>query len=61
MVTIEVKNDGNALPTGFDPNSNSGIGLRIIQRMVESDLKGEVTLEQRGEFTVARMIFPAVD
>jgi hypothetical protein len=29
--------------------------------MVESDLKGEFTLEQRGDCTVARMIFPAVD
>ncbi len=48
MVTIEVKNDGTALPPNFDPNSNSGIGLRIIQRMVESDLKGEFTLESRA-------------
>ncbi len=61
LVTIEVKNDGKALPVEFDPNSNSGIGLRIIQRMVESDLKGEFTLEQRHNCTVARMIFPAAD
>lgn len=61
LVTIEVKNDGNALPPGFEPNSNSGIGLRIVQRMVESDLKGEFTLEPHGDCTVARMIFPAID
>ena len=61
LVTIEVRNDGKSLPDGFDPNSNSGIGLRIIQRMVESDLKGEFTIEQRGDCTIARMIFPAVD
>ncbi len=61
LVTIEVKNDGNALPEAFEPNSKSGIGLRIIQRLVESDLKGEFTLEQRGTCTVARMIFPSID
>jgi two-component sensor histidine kinase/putative methionine-R-sulfoxide reductase with GAF domain len=61
LVTIEVKNDGHSLPEQFEPSSKSGIGLRIIQRMVESDLKGEFTLEQRGNCTVARMIFPAVD
>lgn len=61
LVTIEVKNDGNALPSKFDPTSKSGIGLRIIQRMVEFDLKGEFQLEQDGPCTVARMIFPATD
>jgi hypothetical protein len=29
--------------------------------MVESDLKGGFTLEQRGDCTVARMVFPAID
>ncbi|MCA9860031.1 MAG: GAF domain-containing protein [Thermomicrobiales bacterium] len=61
LVTIEVMNDGQKLPAEFDPNANSGIGLRIIQRMVESDLKGEFTIEQRDDTTVARMTFPGLN
>lgn len=60
VVTIEVKNDGNPLPASFDATTNSGIGLRIIQRLVESDLKGEFTLGQDGTCTIARMTFPAL-
>lgn len=61
LISIEVENDGNALPAGFDPNGKAGIGLRIIQRLVESDLKGEFSLERGIDSTIARMVFPASD
>lgn len=61
LISIEVENDGNALPAGFDPNGKAGIGLRIIQRLVESDLKGEFSLECGKDSTIARMVFPASD
>lgn len=61
LVSIEVENDGNALPAKFDPNARAGIGLRIIQRLVESDLKGEFVMEAGEASTIARMVFPAAD
>ncbi len=61
LVTIEVENDGTALPPNFDPHARAGIGLRIVTRLVESDLKGEFTIEGKGSHTIARMIFPAAD
>ncbi len=60
-VTIEVENDGASLPADFDPNVKTGIGLRIVQRLVESDLKGEFTMERTEGHTVARMTFPAAE
>lgn len=59
LVTIEVADDGQSLPVGFDPTANAGIGLRIIQRLVESDLKGEFSIEHQVGKTTARMTFPA--
>jgi len=61
LVSIEVENDGNALAAEFDPNARTGIGLRIIQRLVESDLKGEFVMERGQSRTIARMVFPATD
>ncbi len=61
LVSIEVENDGNELPVAFDPNAKSGIGLRIIQRLVESDLKGEFSMQPGPNGTIARMVFPAAD
>ncbi|MEZ4531158.1 MAG: GAF domain-containing protein [Thermomicrobiales bacterium] len=60
LVTIEVKNDGNTLPADFEASDNAGIGLRIVQRLVESDLKGEFSLQRHGTCTAARMTFPAI-
>lgn len=61
LITIEVENDGVGLPESFDPLAKAGIGLRIITRLVESDLKGEFAIEGVGDHTIARMTFPAAD
>jgi two-component sensor histidine kinase len=61
LITIEVENDGESLPADFDPNVKTGIGLRITQRLVESDLKGEFSMERNQDITTARMTFPALD
>lgn len=61
LVTIEVENDGASLPADFDPNVKMGIGLRIVQRLVESDLKGEFSMQRQHDRTIARMVFPATD
>ena len=53
-----VKDDGVGLPPGFDLQKTKSLGLKIVQTVVQSDLKGTFTLEPRedGNGTVARVI-----
>jgi len=53
-----VKDDGVGLPPGFDLQKTRSLGLKIVQTVVQSDLKGTFTLEPRtdGKGTVARVI-----
>ncbi len=37
---LEITDDGTGLPKGFDLSKTKSLGLKIIQTMVESDLKG---------------------
>lgn len=58
---IEVWNDGRGVPDGFDPAQSSGLGMRITQRLVTSDLKGMFTIESNDGGTRALIRFPIVD
>jgi len=58
---IEVWNDGRGVPDGFDPAQSSGLGMRITQRLVTSDLKGTFTISSDGGGTRALIRFPIVD
>jgi two-component sensor histidine kinase/putative methionine-R-sulfoxide reductase with GAF domain len=58
-ITIEVENDGQRVPSGFDASASSGIGLRIVRRLVESDLAGLFQIESTEAGTVARIHFPS--
>jgi two-component sensor histidine kinase/putative methionine-R-sulfoxide reductase with GAF domain len=55
---IEVHNDGQGVPDGFDPAESSGLGMRITQRLVTSDLKGTFTISSDDGGTVALIRFP---
>ena len=44
QVTILVTDDGEGLPEGFDLDTNSNLGLRIVRSMVERDLRGTFDL-----------------
>jgi two-component sensor histidine kinase/putative methionine-R-sulfoxide reductase with GAF domain len=59
--TLEVENDGVRIPDGFDPNQSRGLGMRIVQRLVSSDLGGSFTIDSGETGTVARIMFPLVD
>ena len=41
LATLEVSNDGRRVPEGFNPSESRGLGMRIVQRLVSSDLRGE--------------------
>jgi two-component sensor histidine kinase len=61
IATVEVENDGVRIPDGFDPSLSRGLGMRIVQRLVSSDLGGEFTIESTETGTVARIVFPLVE
>jgi two-component sensor histidine kinase len=58
---IEVFNDGQGVPDGFDPATSKGLGMRITQRLVTSDLKGTFSIASDDIGTVALISFPIVD
>lgn len=61
-VTLEVANNGRSVPRNFEPSHSTGLGMRIIGRLVQSDLHGEFTLASPGESgTIARVTFPLVE
>ncbi len=58
---IEVVNNGEGVPEGFDPAQSSGLGMRITQRLVTSDLRGEFTISSGDDMTRALIRFPIVE
>jgi len=62
LAIVEVTNDGASVPEGFDPASSQGLGMRIIQRLVTSDLRGtfDIRTDDQGR-VVAALVFPTAD
>ena len=58
--TLEVENDGQRVPEGFDPSESSGLGMRIVHRLVSSDLHGQFTIGSTDVGTKATITFPLV-
>jgi two-component sensor histidine kinase/putative methionine-R-sulfoxide reductase with GAF domain len=57
--TVVVTNDGVGVPEDFDPEQSQGLGMRIIQRLVTSDLRGRFSIRtEDGDRVVARLTFP---
>jgi len=58
-VKLEICDDGEPLSTDFDLAASTSLGLQIVRSLVQSDLRGEIRLEndvERG--VVATVIFP---
>jgi two-component system, sensor histidine kinase PdtaS len=58
MATLEIENDGERVPQEFDPNESKGLGLRIVERLVTSDLGGEFIIRSTEFGTLAQITFP---
>ena len=58
IAVIEVANDGEHIPDGFDPEASTGLGMRITQRLVTADLGGEFTILPTDDGTRATIRFP---
>jgi two-component sensor histidine kinase len=55
---LEVENDGERVPDGFDPSESRGLGMRIVQRLVSSDLAGAFAISSTEVGTLASITFP---
>lgn len=55
---IEVFNDGQRVPEGFNPAMSSGLGMKITHRLVVSDLRGTFTIASGDAGTTATIRFP---
>ena len=58
LATVEVSNDGIGVPEGFDAAQSQGLGMRIVQRLVTSDLRGTFDIRSGETGTVATLTFP---
>lgn len=47
-IVLEIRDDGQGLPEGFDLNQSSSLGLKIVQTLVEDGLKGQLELRSDG-------------
>ncbi|MBA2289705.1 MAG: hypothetical protein H0V98_04920, partial [Chloroflexia bacterium] len=56
--TIQVINDGVRIAKGFKPAESSGLGMRITQRLVTSDLRGSFSIRPTETGTIATIQFP---
>lgn len=55
---VEIFNDGEKVPEGFDPGQSQGLGMRITHRLVTSDLRGTFKISSDTEGTYATIRFP---
>jgi two-component system, sensor histidine kinase PdtaS len=59
-LVVEVHDDGEGLPEGFDVEVSGGLGLSIVRTLVTSELAGTIAMEPApdGPGTVVRIIVP---
>ena len=55
--TIKVIDNGAGLPTDFDWNKSSNLGLQIVRTLTENELKGSISLTRVDDETVAKIVF----
>lgn len=55
-IEIEIKDDGIGLPTGFDPATSAGLGMRVSYALVQQ-LRGELTFSASDQGTTFSIIF----
>ena len=55
---IEISDDGVGLPSNFDLNTSSNLGLQIVRTLTENELKGSIELSSTDTGTIAKLKFP---
>ncbi len=59
-VRVEIWDDGTRLPDGFDLNTPSSLGLQIVRSLVQDDLRGTLSLQNRVDGVAATVDFPKI-
>jgi two-component sensor histidine kinase len=59
-IRLEVWDDGARLPGDFDLSLSSSLGLQIVRSLVQDDLRGVLTIENRDDGVVATVDYPKV-
>ena len=54
---IEIIDDGEGLPPGFNLERDANLGLQIVQTLVQEDLRGSLSFENGGAGVRARLAF----
>ena len=54
---VEVVDDGEGLPSEFDLNSSSNLGLQIVRTLTETELQGKLDLSKLEVGTSAKLTF----
>jgi two-component sensor histidine kinase/putative methionine-R-sulfoxide reductase with GAF domain len=55
---LDVENDGEPLPDTFNIEEGGGLGMKIVERLVTSDLGGRFVMAGTDTGTRVRLIFP---
>jgi two-component sensor histidine kinase len=58
---VRVRDDGQGLPDGFDPETSDGLGLQIVRTLVTSELGGSLEMSSpsgAGRGTEATLTLP---
>jgi two-component sensor histidine kinase/putative methionine-R-sulfoxide reductase with GAF domain len=58
MCYLDVENDGEPLPDTFNLAEDQGLGMKIVERLVTSDLGGQFVIAGTDAGTRVRLIFP---
>jgi two-component sensor histidine kinase len=53
---MEIANDGEPVPPGFDPHRSDSLGLQIVETLTQNDLGGRFTLHT-DDLTRATVLF----
>jgi hypothetical protein len=48
VIVLRIADDGKGLPGGFAVDKAEGMGLQLVRRLVESELRGSVEIYQLG-------------
>ena len=60
MCCLDIENDGEPLPPTFDLSKSKRLGMRIVERLVTSDLGGQFLMAGTDAGTRVRLLFPLV-
>lgn len=47
-LSVQVRDNGEGLPPGFDLGTSNGLGLQIVRNLIEKDMRGAISVSDDG-------------